>query len=90
VSRTNVESGGRHHLRVAKVRMSSRLDGGYLVVRFEGGSSQRWPLPSKSDPDSIRRTRDAAVQFARQNGATSGQVDAVKKALTDGGYYVSR
>jgi hypothetical protein len=32
--------------------------------------------------------RDAAVQFAEENGATVGQVFAVKKALTEAGYHL--
>lgn len=70
--------------------MTSRVDGEMLLVKFQGGSSRQWPLPPKSDVDAIRRTRDEAVQFAKQNGATIGQINAVKKALTDARYYVSR
>ena len=37
----------------------------------------------------LREERNEAVSFAQQNGATEGQVAAVKKALTSAGYYVT-
>jgi len=47
-----------------------------------------WSLPKRDDKAGIRRVRDAAVQFAEENGATVGQVFAVKKALTEAGYHL--
>ncbi len=74
---------------LANVRMSARVHGGYLLVKFEGGSSQQWPLTPKSDPEAIRRTQDEAVLFAEQNDATDGQINALKKAFVDARYCVS-
>jgi len=34
--------------------------------------------------------REKAVSFARENGATIGQINAVKKTLTDDGYHLTR
>lgn len=63
----------------------------HLVVSFYGGKEKRFPLPSKDDKAGIRRVRDAAVAFAESQGASvPGQTNAVRKALTDAGYYVSR
>jgi hypothetical protein len=45
-------------------------------------------LPDVTDKKGIRTVRDLAVEFARQNGASIGQENAVKKALTDAGYWL--
>ncbi|HLA26885.1 MAG TPA: hypothetical protein VJZ49_03205 [Syntrophales bacterium] len=70
--------------------MSSNVVGNKLVVQFENGISNSWGLPDRSDASKIRQVRDSAVNFAIQNKASFGQQNAVKKALTDAGYYVSR
>jgi hypothetical protein len=63
----------------------------HLVVSFHDGKEQRYPLPSKDDKDAIRSVRDEAVAFALSHGASNpGQTNAVRKALTDAGYFVSR
>lgn len=59
-------------------------------MKFEPDATQPWPLPKTTDTVAIRRVRDAAVNFANQNGASIGQINAVKKALADAGYHVSR
>lgn len=74
--------------RIATQRMSAKIDGQELVVAFAGGASKRWSLPKRDDKAGIRRVRDAAVQFAVENGATVGQVFAVKKTLTEAGYHL--
>ena len=38
----------------------------------------------------IRKIRDEAVYFAKNNGATSGQINAVKKTLTEAGYHITK
>jgi negative regulator of replication initiation len=74
--------------RLATQRMSARVNGEGLVVSFVGGASKNWSLPKRDDKTGIRRVRDAAVLFAEENGATVGQVFAVKKALTEAGYHL--
>ncbi|MDC0190232.1 hypothetical protein OAJ77_03265 [Rhodospirillales bacterium] len=71
-------------------RMSARCENNHLVIEFESGARNYWVLPKKSDKSEIRRIRDEAVQFALKNDATLGQVNAVKKALTNEEYYLSR
>ncbi len=75
---------------LAQDRMSSRVSDGYLVVSFNSGPNKRWILPEKGNREGIRSVRESAVEFAQDHGATLGQRNAVKKALTDAGYYVSR
>ena len=72
------------------IKMSTRVEDSQLLVQFAGGARELWGLPNRSDKAAIRRVRDAAVTFARHKGATPGQVNAVKKALTDAGYYLMR
>ena len=68
--------------------MSARVENGCLSVSFQSGHAESWDLPSKGDKEGIRKVRDRACEFAEMNGATEGQVNAVKKALTDKGYHL--
>jgi len=45
-------------------------------------------LPAKSEKAAIRTVRDKATSFAEKHGATVGQVNAVKKTLTDAEYHL--
>ncbi len=71
-------------------RMSANIERNKLIVEFQTGDRNEWKLPDRSDKNKIRSVRDSASEFAESIGATLGQVNAVKKALTDAGYYVSR
>lgn len=71
------------------IRMTTRVEDSQLLVQFANGAKQQWGLPDRSDKAAIRHVRDASVAFARHQGATLGQVNAVKKALTDAGYYLT-
>jgi hypothetical protein len=82
---------GRGNHRLATKLMRASAVEGKLIVEFDDGPSNSWPLPDKSDKEGIRTIRERAVAFALKNGATDpGQTNAVRKALTDGGYFVSR
>ena len=74
----------------ATTRMSSYINSDQLHIAFAGGSPRSWPLPPRNDKGSLRAMRDKAVAFARENGATLGQVNAVKKTLTDAGYHLTK
>lgn len=75
---------------LATKRMSSYIQGKQLHVSFEGGESREWSLPAPENKAALRSVRDQAVNFAREHGATLGQVNAVKKTLTDTGYHLTR
>ncbi len=75
---------------IAERRMRSFLRANQLHVSFYDGPSQSWMLPQRSDKLGIRSVREKAVAVARGNGATEGQVNAVRKALTDGGYHLHK
>ena len=76
--------------RYATKRMSARVSNETLFVEFLGGQSNTWPLPSKGNKDGIAKVRKLAVEFAENNGASLGQVNAVVKAMTDAGYHITK
>lgn len=76
--------------RYARRRMSAYVNSNFLIVEFEGGPRQQFPLPDSANKLAIRKVRDDAVQFAEDNEASLGQVNAVKKALTDAGYHLTK
>lgn len=73
---------------LATDKLSSYISSNELRVAFASGPSKSWKLPPKSDKAALRAVRDAATDFAESNGATLGQVNAVKKTLTDSGYHL--
>lgn len=75
---------------LATDRMSAYLSGNQFHVSFVSGPSSSWPLPTKADKTALRAMRDKAIAFATKNSATLGQVNAVKKALTDAGYHLTK
>ena len=85
-------SNSKQHNRksLATIKMSADVRGGILYVSFENGNSESWRLPHKSDKVAIREIRDKAVEFAKKNGASLGQENAVKKALTDAEYWLAK
>ena len=74
----------------ATKRMTSYIRGKQLHVSFEGGESREWQLPAPENKAALRSVREQAVKFAREQGGTLGQVNAVKKTLTDTGYHLTR
>lgn len=71
-------------------RMSSYISGNELRIEFASGPRDSWRLPSKSDKEALRIVRRKATEFAKRNGATLGQVNAVRKTLTDAGYHLMK
>lgn len=69
-------------------RMSSYISGNELRIEFASGPRDSWRLPSRSDKETLRAIRKKATDFAERNGATLGQVNAVRKTLTDAGYHL--
>ena len=76
--------------RRARITLTQRQDGNDLVFHFAGGAERRFPLPPRTDKTAIRRLRDEAILWARQNGATDGQQGAVMRALTSRGFHITK
>jgi hypothetical protein len=78
------------HQRFATTKMSTYVQKGTLIVEFATGSRKSFVLPGKENKPGIRKSRDEAIEFARQNRASYGQEMAVKKALTEAGYHLTK
>ena len=77
--------------RLATVKMSTALEDRRLTVTFKGGRTASWVLPTdRGDIGEIKRVLDSAKAFAESNGATAGQLAAVRKKLTDNKYYLTK
>ena len=76
--------------KIATNRMLARVASGELRIEFASGASRQWALPSKEDKAGIRKVRSDALRFAEGAGATTGQLNAVLKALTEGGYHLTK
>jgi len=76
--------------RLSQSRMTTKVYEGQLLVKFEDGKSKEWPLPDKSMKLEIKNVRDQAIEFATSNGATVGQLNAIRKALTEAGYHLTK
>jgi negative regulator of replication initiation len=74
----------------ATQRMSANISNNQLQITFQDGTSRSWPLPDRSDKAEIKAVRDKAVAFAREHGGTIGQINAVKKTLTDNEYWTTK
>jgi hypothetical protein len=71
--------------------MSAQVTNQRLDIEFEGMPSRTFALPGNlSDKNSIKQTRAEAHSYARAQGATQGQIDAITKALNEAGYYTQR
>jgi hypothetical protein len=86
----NKKRAGSTWNKVATDRMVARAADGELSVRFASGQAKQWALPPRDDKAAIRKVRDEAVKFAEGAGAAFGQLQAVKKTLTDAGYHIAK
>ena len=75
---------------LATKRLSAYVENQSLVLAFAGGPERRWKLSNRGDKAALKRVRTEAVEFAEEAGATLGQVNAVKKALTEAGYHLTK
>jgi hypothetical protein len=71
--------------------MSARVTSERLFIEFEGVAPRPFVLPHDlSDKAALKRARADAHSYARVEGATQGQIDAITKALNEAGYYTQR
>lgn len=76
--------------RRATLRMTQDVQDNELVLKFDSGATFRKKLPPKENSAEIRGVRDAAIEFVKKNGGTTGQEHAAIRALTSRGYHVTR
>jgi len=88
-SPTSRSSSGRRRS-FAKQRLTSFINHNQLHVEFQDGASLSWSLPDPKDKANIRAVLEKALCFAREHGASVGQVNAVRKTLTNEGYHLTK
>jgi len=79
-------------VRVATVPMSVKIEDGKLTILFkeDGGATKRMKMPAKNHKNKIKMVLDKALEFAKENGATMGQLKAVRKTFNVNGYYLTK
>jgi negative regulator of replication initiation len=87
-STSKISSGRRRSF--ATIRMTSYINKNQLNVEFANGASLSWTLPNQSDKKAIRTILDKAITFAKENKASLGQINAIRKTLTDNGYHLTK
>jgi hypothetical protein len=86
---TSRASSGRRRS-FATQRMTSYINRNQLHIEFQDGASSSWSLPDPKDKASIRAVLEKALSFAREHEASVGQVNAVRKTLTNEGYHLTK
>lgn len=76
--------------RIATDPLSTYIEDNRFIVQFASGAQKEFELPEKWNKEAIRIVTHNAIQFAKEHNATDGQVNAVRKKLTDSGYHISR
>ena len=74
----------------ASQRMTSFINRNQLHIEFQDGTSSSWTLPDRNDKAGIRGLLNKAIEFARKNGASIGQINAARKTLTSEGYHLTK
>jgi SeqA protein N-terminal domain len=75
---------------LASQRMTSYIARDQLHIEFQDGASSHWTLPNRKDKSGIRAILDKALSFAREHGASLGQINAARKTLTNEGYHLTK
>jgi hypothetical protein len=70
--------------------MTSYINRNQLNVEFANGASSSWTLPNQSDKKAIRTILEKAITFAKENKASLGQINAIRKTLTDNDYHLTK
>ena len=76
--------------RIATQRMTPFIRENQLNIEFEDGASSSWALPDRNDKAGIRAVLNKVTAFARDNGASLGQINAARKTLTSEGYHLTK
>jgi hypothetical protein len=74
----------------ATQRMTSYIARNQLHIEFQDGASSSWALPNPTDKAGIRAILDKALEFARDHGASIGQINAARKTLTNEGIWLTK
>jgi hypothetical protein len=76
--------------RKTEKRLNRNTDGRNFSFSFGDAPRRTFRMPEdKGDKKEIRKVRDAAMAFGQENRATPGQMNAIAKAFSDAGYYLT-
>ena len=76
-------------VRLSTTPMTPKVDGNKLTINFkELGVEEVFNLPKPDDKEKLGVVRKKAMAFAKENGATQGQLCNVGKILNLAGYYM--
>lgn len=75
---------------LANQRMTSYIARNQLHIEFQDGAVNSWALPDRKDKEGIKNVLDNALSFAREHGASLGQINAARKTLTNEGYHLTK
>ena len=81
---------GRSRGKFAKDRLTARIEGDELLVRFASGVSRTFSLTEKTDRIQIAELTSNVMDFVKMHGGTIGQINAARKALTDAGFHITK
>jgi len=83
------EASVRKMVRLSTTPMTPKVDDSKLTINFkELGVEEVFDLPKSDDKEKLGVVRKKAMTFAKENGATQGQLCAVGKTLNLAGYYM--
>jgi hypothetical protein len=83
----------RRNFTIQKQRAEVKQENGRkaIVIEYENGMSNRWELPvDAKDKVETRTVLRDAFRFAEANNATQGQLNAIRKAISGAGYYLTK
>jgi hypothetical protein len=76
--------------RIATNKLTSIVEDNQLFLEFASGENMNFILPDPDDRNSVRKVTEDAMQFAKNNGATTGQIAAVRKTLNEAGFHLTK
>jgi len=74
----------------ARQKMTPYISRNQFHIEFQDGGSRSWTLPDPKDKAGIREILYKAIAFAKEHRASRGQINAVRKKLTDEGYHLTK
>jgi len=78
----------RHAVRRMRPTVKGERSGRVLEIEFNGGATNRFPLPPVEERESFRAVLKQAIDWAKSEGAAPGQLNWIRKVCNEAGYYL--
>jgi hypothetical protein len=78
----------KHAVRRMTPTVKGDGSGRVLEIEFHGGATNRFPLPPVEEQGSFRPVLEQALQWAKSEGASRGQLHYIRKVCNEAGYYL--